>query len=161
MSVLFRWIALSSSYPLVARLTRLLGSFCIVGTVVSTNSSGLYAQDPTKPSSQILERLHSGAPETVTTTTERRTMPTIKIKAIVMRNENNGIALLDINGRKVRLQLERSAPPQASVPDQPSEAVQPTNPLGGLEIEGVFYRVEEFTPHSILLNAQGHKLLVK
>ena len=41
-------------------------------------------------------------------------MPTIKIKAIVMRDENNGIALLDISGRKVRLNLERSALPQTS-----------------------------------------------
>ena len=161
MSVVFRWIALSSSYPLVARLACLLGSLCIVGLVVSTNNSGLYAQDPTKPSSQILERLHSGVPEAVATNTERRTMPTIKIKAIVMRDKDNGIALLDINGRKVRLNLERSALPQTLASDQISEAVQPTSPLGGLEIEGVFYRVEEFTPHSILLNAQGHKLLVK
>lgn len=129
-------------------------SLTILCLAISVLGSTTLAQDPTVPSSQILERLNSRTPtqlpgRTPEPATELVDLPTIKLKAIVMNDRDSGTALVEINGRRLRLSLKRNSPEQINAPE-----------LSGIEISGTVYRVEDFTSRSILLNGQGRRLLV-
>ena len=126
----------------------------ILGFAMLIASKTAGAQDPTIPSPQILERLQSNTvlPQASLprqNPIEQPAVPVIKLKAIVMRDENTGTALLEINGRKVRLPLVRNSPEQVAAPE-----------LAGIEIQGTLYSVEDFSSRSILLSGSGRKLLV-
>lgn len=143
------------------------------------------AQDPTVPSQQILDRLQQpsdpvAAQRTILPAHEKaEPPPVIKLKAMVMRDPDNGIALIEFDGRRTRLRLSRSSPTKphatasATTQGESSELTpvvgkeQSTAPEAkdehpsGIVIHGTTYSVESFTPRSILLNSRGQKLLIQ
>lgn len=118
-------------------------------------------QDPTVPSSQILERLQQH-PATVGPSTSsppdqaRSVPPSLKLKAVVMADSEHGIALIEVDGRRVRLRLspattERGAAPKSATPPDGD----------GVVIQGSTYYVQSFSARSILLSNYSDTLLVQ
>jgi hypothetical protein len=102
------------------------------------------AQDPTVPSAQILERLGGEQPRAVAlpATQERQAPLELKLKAIVMSDSDHGTALIEVEGRRIRLRLSRL------------EAG-----LDPVVIQGSTYRVQNFSAHSVTLESNGQILI--
>ncbi len=177
----------------VSQIVRLVVVFCLSLSVFSRSSESAYAQDPTVPSPQILERLQQpsepvAVPQALAPMTEKEEpLPIVKLKAMVMRDPDNGIALVEMNGRRTRLRLSRvptnrtesngvlqnaekiseemseEGADKTSVAGQEQAAAPGVDEdtLAGIAIHGTMYFVESFSPRSILLNGRGHKLLVQ
>lgn len=103
-----------------------------------------FAQDPTVPSTQILERLGGEQVSTVASpaTQERQTPPILKLKAMVMTDSDHGTALIEVEGRRIRLRLSR---PEAG--------------LDPVVIQGSTYRLKSFSAHSVTLESNGQLLI--
>ncbi len=120
--------------------------YAIFLSVITIGITG-FAQDPTVPSAQILAKLGG---ESVTSSVlpasaqERQSPPVLKLRALVMTDGDHGTALIEVEGRRIRLQLSR---PEAS-----SDRVT---------IQGSTYRVQEFSARSVLLESRGQTLLVQ
>jgi hypothetical protein len=121
--------------------------------------SSVCAQDPTVPSAQILERLHSDPREPPAPISlprpamqaEPALPPVIKLRAMVLSDSDHGTALLDIDGRHVRLKLSRPVAGHSAE----------TAGLDGVTIQGALYRVESFSARAIMLVSRGQTLLVQ
>ena len=123
------------------------------------------AQDPTVPSAQILERLQREQPAPTTPIAalptsplvqERLLPPVLKLKAMVMTDSDHGTALIEVDGRRVRLRLARPSSEQLAVPES-SVAID----LEGVVIQGSTYHVQSFSAGSILLTDRSQTLLVQ
>ena len=103
-----------------------------------------FAQDPTVPSAQILERLGGEQASAVAlpATQERQAPPVLKLKAIVMTDSDHGAALIEVEGRRIRLRLSR---PEAG--------------LDTAVIQGSTYRVQNFSARSVTLESNGQLLI--
>ena len=122
-----------------------------------------FAQDPTVPSAQILERLklEKTAPVAALLSTEPAVreplaLPVLKLKAVVMTDRDHGTALIEVDGRRVRLRLSREATKQLSTPESSAEIG-----LDGVVIQGSTYHVQTFSARSILLTNDSQTLLVQ
>jgi len=109
-------------------------------------------RDPTAPSSKILERLGatmrnpSAAPvedASRVEATPAAKIPEIRLKAIVLRDADDGSALLAVNGRSITLKLSR---PQGSNPAEAS-----SRSPSGFTQGGIYFTVEDFSEDSIKL----------
>ena len=111
-------------------------------------------RDPTAPSSRMLERIvasmrnnspyaqlsETNLPEAVPVVAP---VPDIRLKAIILSDVDRGSAILSANGKSISLNLSRT-----QIRNQAS--VLSNSPIG-FTIEGVFFKVEDFSDHSILL----------
>jgi hypothetical protein len=119
----------------------------------------VFAQDPTVPSAQILERLQAGQTTPAVTlhtsrpTAEERLPPVLKLKAMVMTDSDHGTALIEVDGRRVRVRLSRSTTDK-------SEASSEIG-IDGLVIQGSTYHVQSFSVRSILLTNHSQALSVQ
>ena len=117
--------------------------------IVAMNCNATFAQDPTVPSAQILERLGRGQPTSLvalpsTSIQERQTPPVLKLKAMVMTDSDHGTALIEVEGRRLRLRLSRTE----REPDS-------------LVVQGSTYRVQNFSARSVTLESHGQTLIVQ
>lgn len=122
---------------------------CLICFFAITVFNATFAQDPTVPSAQILERLGREQPTSLvalpsTPIQERKEPPLLKLKAIVMTDSDHGTALIEVDGRRVRLRLSRT---EAGV--------------DCLVVQGSPYRVQDFSARSVVLESQGQTLLVQ
>jgi len=156
---------------------RLVVVMCLSLWVISPSRKSAFAQDPTVPSPQILERLQQPSEPIVMQramlplSEKAEPLPIVKLKAIVMRDPDNGIALVEMNGRRTRLRLSRESTSRTEadsvaqvtkeVQEQAAATEQKDDPLAGITIQGTTYFVESFSPRSILLNSRGQKLLIQ
>ena len=122
-----------------------------------------HAQDPTVPSAQILERLHHEQPTPVVTlpftnpfVQEQLALPVLKLKALVMADSDHGTALIEVEGRRVRLRLARLATDQLAAPEPSAPSV-----LDGVVIQGLTYHVQGFSARSVLLTNHSQTLLIQ
>ncbi len=124
---------------------------------IASNCGRAAAQDPTVPSPQILERLKQPSEPVVSQRVvipvieKAEPLPIIKLKAMVLNDPDNGMALVEINGQRTRLNLSRSS----------ASTETASNLSSGISIQGTTYFVESFSPRSILLNGRGQKLLIQ
>ncbi len=122
---------------------------CFICFFAATICNAAFAQDPTVPSSQILERLgreqpHSAVASPSAMIKERPTPPELKLKAVVMTDSDHGIALIEVDGRRIRIRLSR-----------------PDSKLDSIAIQGSTYHVQKFSARSVLLENNGQSLLVQ
>jgi hypothetical protein len=80
----------------------------------------------------------------------------LKLKAMVMIDSDHGTALIEVDGRRVRLRLARPSSEQLAVPES-SVAID----LEGVVIQGSTYHVQRFSARSILLTDGSQNLLVQ
>lgn len=120
------------------------------GSRASSRTEGV--RDPTAPSSKILERLGatmrnaSAAPvgdARLVEATPAAKIPEIRLKAIVLRDADDGSALLAVDGRSMTLKLSR---PHSSNPAEAS-----TRSPSGFTQGGIYFTVEDFSEDSIKL----------
>lgn len=121
-----------------------------------------FAQDPTVPSAQILERLYrdqpapiAALPSTSPVVQERLSPPVLKLKAMVMTDSDHGTALIEVEGRRVRLRLSRPTD-QLAAPEPSASRV-----LDGVVIQGLTYHVQDFSARSVLLTNHSQTLLIQ
>ena len=109
-------------------------------------------RDPTAPSSKILERLGatmrnaSAAPVADARLVEAAPaakIPEIRLKAIVLRDANDGSALLAVDGRSITLKLSR---PHGTNPAEAS-----SRSPSGFTQGSICFTVEDFSEDSIKL----------
>ena len=110
------------------------------------------AQDPTIPSPALLERLQA-APLVVRS--ESRPLPAIKLKSLVMRDSDHGTAIVESDGSRFQLNLDRAQLRQTD--GAPPE----TDSRGRLQIGGVEYRVQDFYRRTIVLHDGVRRVLVQ
>ncbi len=103
-----------------------------------------FGQDPTVPSKEILQRMTRATVEPKAVVSEA---PVVKLKAMVLSDANRGTGIIEANGRRYTVKLERA-----------DQSVQVGS---GIEIAGRRYLVEDFSARSILLNCDGIQLLVQ
>ena len=122
-----------------------------------------HAQDPTVPSAQILERLHHEQPTPVVRlpftnplVQEQLALPVLKLKALVLADSDHGTALIEVEGRRIRLRLVRPATDQLAAPLPAT-----SQDLDGVVIQNSTYHVQSFSSRSILLSNDSHTLLVQ
>lgn len=110
--------------------------------------------DPTAPSSRMLERISASfrnpSPSAPVSDARPRDVvpasvpvPDIRLKAIVFSDADHGSAILSANGRSISLNLSRS--------QIRNHADVPSRSQIGFTIAGVYFVVEDFSDHSILL----------
>ncbi len=121
-----------------------------------------FAQDPTVPSAQILERLYRDQPAPIAAlpsaspvVQERLSPPVLKLKAMVMTDSDHGTALIEVEGRRVRLRLARPTD-QLAAPEPSASRV-----LDGVVIQGLTYHVQDFSARSVLLTNHSQTLLIQ
>ncbi len=131
----------------------------IVATLCNVNS----AQDPTVPSAKILERLGRGQPASVVASPSvspsaqiQLPPPMLKLKAVVMTDSDHGVALIEVDSRRLRLRLSRPATEQANASEASTQAS-----LDDVVIQGSTYHVQSFSARSILLSNSIQTLLVQ
>lgn len=114
-------------------------------------------RDPTAPSSRMLERIsasmRNNSPSAQLSEANLREavpvgpVPDIRLKAIVLSDVDHGSAILSANGKSISLNFSRAQiRNQASLPSK--------SPIG-FTIAGVFFTVEDFSDHSILLRSSS------
>ena len=133
----------------------------------SFHARGTFAQDPTMPGKSILALLGQQPTDNAEADGEVDEAPPlpvkIMLKAIVMRDADHGMALLEANEIRYRVPLVRKPLPSVvrantggsnSQPaaDQPEdELVQPmARPM--VQIEGIVYSIEDFTADCVILS---------
>ena len=127
---------------------------------VTVCSSG-FAQDPTVPSAKMLERLHReptpiAAVPISPLVQERWPPPVLKLKAMVMTDRDHGTALVEVDGRRIRLRLARTLKEQGAAPESP-----PPTEVDSVVIQGSSYSVQSFSARSIVLTNHNQLLLVQ
>ncbi len=134
----------------------------MISFLVVTLCNYSFAQDPTVPSAQILERLYrdqpapiEALPSTSPVVQERLSPPVLKLKAMVMTDSDHGTALIEVEGRRVRLRLARPTD-QLAAPEPSASRV-----LDGVVIQGLTYHVQDFSARSVLLTNHGQTLLIQ
>lgn len=111
-------------------------------------------RDPTAPSSRMLERIGASMRNTMPpaapaetrpreVTTGVTQLPEIRIKAIVLSDDDNGSAILTANGRNVSVKLHRAKSRPLSN--------GPARSQSGFTIGSVMFTVEDFSENSIQL----------
>lgn len=120
--------------------------------LISITSQAL-CQDPTLPNAAILERLNGHIP--MAAIPEARPTPSIKMRAMVMNDRNRGIAILESEGQRYQLRLERPNTAQkgstASTPDS----------LHRVQIQGVEYSLLDFYDRTIILTDSVKRIIVQ
>ena len=135
----------------------------MISLLVVTLGNFSFAQDPTVPSAQILERIYrdqpaaiAALPSTSPVVQERLSPPVLKLKAMVMIDSDHGTALIEVDGRRIRLRLARPANDQLAAPE-PSAP----NAFDGVVIQGLTYHVQDFSARSVLLTNHSQTLLIQ
>lgn len=136
---------------------------CLIGFCAVMICDVTLAQDPTVPSSKILERLQHeqriplvAMPATGPLNEVRAAAPELKLKAMVLTDSDHGTALIEVDGRRVRLQLSRPTHEQMNAPESSSQIG-----INGVVIQGSTYHVQSFSARSILLTNGTQTLLVQ
>lgn len=125
-------------------------------------------RDPTAPSAEILKRLTAASPAMdamvhdanapVPADTEvetARAFPELILKGLVMADRDHGTALLEAGGRRVTVRLSREAVDSGTLP-APSAAR-----LSGFSVQGIEFRVLDFSDRSLLLQTSDRTVLVQ
>ena len=135
----------------------------MISFLIVTLCNFSFAQDPTVPSDQILERLYrdqpgpvAALPTTSPVAQDRLPPPVLKLKAMVMTDSDHGTALIEVEGRRVRLRLARPATDQLAAPEPSAPSV-----LDGVVIQGLTYHVQGFSARSVLLTNHSQTLLIQ
>lgn len=134
----------------------------LLGLLALTFSNVTFAQDPTVPSAQILERLQQDRSSTIVAppdsppTQGKLPQPSLKLRAVVMSDSDHGAALIEVDGRRLRLRLSREAAEQfvASGSSRLSD-------VDGVVIQDSTYHVLSFSSHSIVLSNGSQRFLVQ
>jgi hypothetical protein len=94
----------------------------------------------------IRERLgrEQATPDASPSLQERQAPPVLKLKAIVMTDSEHGTALIEVDGRRLRLRLARTE-----------------TDLDYVMIQGSSYRLQSFSPRSVTLEYHGQLLIVQ
>ena len=112
-------------------------------------------RDPTKPSEQMLERIRTSirgpavsepvakVPTKESTVSAPAAMPHFHLRAIVMSDADHGSVILKVDDKSITLKLDREQIQRFQDNLPPSQS--------GFTVGGVFYAIEDFTEHSILL----------
>lgn len=127
-------------------LLKILVSLVFMMTCMNTASG----QDPTLPNAKLLERL-KGEP-IATAQPEKRQASQIRLRALVLSSPDSGVAILEFDGQRIRLHLNR----QAIFPTVGSSVA-----TSEVQIAGTTFRVEDFSDRSIVLFDGQRRVLVQ
>ena len=134
--------------------TSIFGAVCLVPCLAFGADDASRDRDPTTPSSRMLERIGASMRNTVSpsvppesrpreVTTAVAQLPEIRIKAIVLSDDDNGSAILTANGRNVSVKLHRATSRPLSN--------GPFRSQSGFTVGSVMFTVEDFSENSIQL----------
>lgn len=151
-------------------------------TVAAQDADG-QASDPTRPSRAIAERMRQPEMRAANVTSvQLPQFPKIKLRAIVLREPNHGVAWLDVDGESVRIELHREmvAPSKSiAVPagqfapyiaaghgpigegeDAEEPPVDVMDPRSTFAWQGRWYSVEMFNSSMVVLRARPEGSLI-
>jgi hypothetical protein len=124
----------------------------LIGILLVVCGGVSLGQDPTLPSPLLFERFKHEPPKTTIPETPKQV--SIKLKALVMLDQNRGLATLESNGQRYRIRLNRAA----IVKNELGSVVRTNDDI---QIEGVQYTVEDFSSRTIVLFDGQRRLLVQ
>jgi len=112
-----------------------------------------HGQDPTVPSQAILDRVTGDSAEVVVG--QLKPLPAIELRAMVMRNPHQGSAIIESDGQRRRLNLDRT---MLQAVQQPSDSARLTK---AVQLNGVEYTIENFSSRTIILSDGLRRILVQ
>ena len=143
--------------------TSIFGAVCLAPCLALGADDASRDRDPTAPSSRMLERIEASMRNTVSpavpsetrpreATTAVSQLPEIRIKAIVLSDDDNGSAILTANGRNVSLKLHRAQSRPLSI--------GPSRSQSGFTVGSVMFTVEDFSENSIQLRLSSDNSVI-
>lgn len=131
-----------------------------IGLLVFGWNCAAWGQDPTMPSPAILQRLNSNS--SVSATDETRQTVKLSLKAIVFSDRDHATCLIEVDGRLVRISLDRTevALQIESMRRRDAEPTARSSNIG-VQVGGSFYCVEEFNSNFITLFDGSHRIQVQ
>lgn len=123
-------------------------------------------RDPTVPTGALLDRINAmrrsdiepigPAPSQTTVTVAP---PQCKLKSIILRDQDSGMALIEAGTKRFFLPLERSA---THVPKSTDAAGQEsTVPRSRFQLQDTMYTVVDFTAHSITVRSGAQVFVIQ
>lgn len=117
--------------------------------------SASFGQDPTMPSKAVMALMNGEPPKAESK--EEPEEPKVKLKAIVLRDDDHGSAIIEIDERRVRLPLDRSLLNSSKL----NSEANTTGRNAKVQIGLVQYSVEDFSPTAIVLSHGNKRLIVQ
>jgi hypothetical protein len=110
-------------------------------------------QDPTVPSQEIASRMKGVQRQTETPVSDAPTI--LKLRAIVLLDLDHGMAIVECDGRRFRITLDRT-----SIAARTANA-NAVSPLESIPVQGKKYFVEDFSSKAIALSDGNTTILIQ